>query len=174
RPAAGAVDPVDERALVVGLQRPNFCPQLLGGFRQPPVDLREGGRPVDVGLPLPQQVEVGPVQHQHPYGLGVYSARCSLRTSVIHWLGTSSVTNAWPMRSSSTKRRRPSRTFLSRCMTANSSPSSNGGGAVGKPARRKRRTRRSTSSPASRPSRCDNSAALTMPMATASPCRYWR
>ena len=59
-PAAGGVDGLDQLALVVGLEV--LERQAVAGGRRlgPRHVVGQGGGPVDVGLALAQQVEVGP------------------------------------------------------------------------------------------------------------------
>jgi hypothetical protein len=61
---AGGVDPVDQRALVVGLEGLQARPSLARHVLQVRVDLAQGRGAVDLGLALPEEVEVGAVQHQ--------------------------------------------------------------------------------------------------------------
>ena len=58
------VDGVDERALVIRLERPRGGAAGLGLGGDLRVDLRERRRPVDLGLPDAEQVQVRPVEHQ--------------------------------------------------------------------------------------------------------------
>jgi hypothetical protein len=59
-PAPGAVDQFDELALVVALMVLELETTPVGFRRRRLHMVDERGRAVDVGLPLAQQVEVGP------------------------------------------------------------------------------------------------------------------
>lgn len=78
--APGPVQGIDQLALDVGLE------VLDGGAALSPVggevadDLVERGRPVHLGLPLPQQVQVGPVHHQQRPSHGPRCITAGLRS----------------------------------------------------------------------------------------------
>ncbi|MNN82959.1 hypothetical protein D3C81_1999520 [compost metagenome] len=59
------VQEVDQRALVVGLQRGQFYAQFTGQRAQALVDFRQGGGAIDVRLAAPEQVEVWAVQNKN-------------------------------------------------------------------------------------------------------------
>ncbi len=56
------LDPVDQCALVVRLERLDLAAELLGELLERGVDLGERGVAVDLGLARAEQIEVGPVQ----------------------------------------------------------------------------------------------------------------
>ena len=62
--APGPVQGVDQLALNVGLEVLDGSAALSPVGGKVAYDLVERGRPVHLGLPLPQQVQVGPVHHQ--------------------------------------------------------------------------------------------------------------
>src|ERR1044072_1426616 len=59
------LDAVDQRALVVALEELDFYPQTVGFGTAGLLDVGERLASVDLGLPLAQHVEVGPVEYQH-------------------------------------------------------------------------------------------------------------
>ena len=59
------LQPVDEHALVVALPGLEVEPPPPRLGPAEPEDVVERRRPVDVGLARPEQVEVGPVEHEH-------------------------------------------------------------------------------------------------------------
>ena len=58
------VDPVDERALVVGLPELHVQPELAPLLPAHRLDVGERGAPVHLGFAGAEQVEVGPVEHE--------------------------------------------------------------------------------------------------------------
>ena len=58
---------VDQRALVVGLEPIDLDAVVGGGFADHRFDLGQRGAPVDLRLPLPQEVQVGAVEHRDPH-----------------------------------------------------------------------------------------------------------
>lgn len=61
---AGGVDRVDQFPLVVALHRAHLQAALGGDRTHHVLDLLQRGGSVDLGLPGPQQVQVGPVDKQ--------------------------------------------------------------------------------------------------------------
>lgn len=110
-------------------------------------------------------------------GLAAHQGAAPATTSVARTAsgGTASATNAAPTPRASTKRSRPSTTFLS-CAISPASASAPGSGPgmsaslVRAPMARKCAATRDGASCATSPRRADNSNASTQPIATASPC----
>jgi hypothetical protein len=68
--AAGALDLVDQLALVVGLDRAELRARRLCLRREAGLDLGQGRPPVDLGLPGTQEVQVRAVEREDPERLG--------------------------------------------------------------------------------------------------------
>lgn len=62
---AGAVDPVEQFAFVVGLAKFDFQPELFGTAATQRGDISQGFMAVGGELAGTEQVEVGAVEHQH-------------------------------------------------------------------------------------------------------------
>ena len=63
--AARRMDCIDQRAFVVGLEKGHLDTKRLGPVAAHLFDLGQGGAAVNLGLPLPQQVQVRPIQDQN-------------------------------------------------------------------------------------------------------------
>jgi hypothetical protein len=62
----GALDPVDQSALMIALEKDHFCGAIARNFRQLRLDVGESFGAVDCGLPRSEEVQVGSVQDQNP------------------------------------------------------------------------------------------------------------
>ena len=62
--AHGVLDLLHELALVVRLEERNVRSQFPGQGRDPSVDVVKGEGPVNIGLPLAEQIKVWTVNHQ--------------------------------------------------------------------------------------------------------------
>ena len=60
----GQLDPVDQRGLGIALQGVELVAGGRALFAQAPVDVIERVTAVDMRLPMPQQIQIGPVQGQ--------------------------------------------------------------------------------------------------------------
>ena len=69
---AGAVNPVEQFAFVVGLAEFDFQPELFGAATTQGGDIGQGLMAVGGGLAGAEQVEVGAVEHQHDRRHGMY------------------------------------------------------------------------------------------------------
>jgi hypothetical protein len=64
------VDGVDQCALMIALHRPYCHVELGGGRGDRLLDLLQGRRPVDLGLPGAEEIQVRPVDQQQSGSLG--------------------------------------------------------------------------------------------------------
>ena len=60
----GVLNPRHQRAFIVALAKLNFC-ATLGLFTHGAFDICQRGCPVNLRLPLPQQIEVGAVEEEY-------------------------------------------------------------------------------------------------------------
>src|SRR5260370_21203218 len=120
--------------------------------------------PVDVGLPLAEQVQVGAVDDEQP--LHASALRTNRRTTPA---GTTCPGSAWPRRRGITQATRPRRAFLSCSMAANTRAGSTAGHRSGNPYSVSSASCASTRRGPQRSSDKAIFAATRMPKATARP-----
>src|SRR6266852_925485 len=128
RPRRLLLQEVDDLRLSIALKEFNLDFQLtrLDADRLHQVGQRFG--PVDVGLPLAEQVQVGAVDDEEP--LHASALRTNLRTTPA---GTTCPGSAWPRRLGITQATRPRRAFLSCSMAAKTRAGSTAGDRSGNP-----------------------------------------
>src|SRR6266702_5472371 len=161
------VHPADEFRLVVGLPDVHVEPKRPAGGAADLRQLAEVRRTVHLGLAGAKAAKVRAVQHEHlPHRwITSWYARAS-RSSA------GSVRMAgWPGPSRMTKRNDAPRDFLSPPIASRRAGQAPGRYVVGSPAAVRTWRCRATVIPSSRPASRASSAAYTMPLATAYPCR---
>src|ERR671919_367946 len=162
----GDLDGVDEVALGVGLEVLQVEPGGVGGLAHGGHVVVEGLAPVDPGLPLAQQVEVGPAENQddRPPAAVAHVAHVDepIRSSTARAVpGSTPVTTSTPCGPSRTNVS-PSTAFLSRAINAiSSAASTEAGRAVGSPYSPITRRWSPTRAPSIRPSSAASSSAAT-------------
>src|SRR4051812_33890879 len=115
RPAAKLVQLVDQCPFVIALVRAHGTAELPRALREDLLHLRERRGPVHFGLPLAEEVQVGPVEEQHVHDKLASTARTHSSADTSSTLGP-------PSPARSTKRPLPARAFLS-CASAASAAS---------------------------------------------------
>ena len=109
--APGPVQGIDQLALDVGLEVLDNGAALGSVSGEVADDLVERGRPVHLGLPLPQQVQVGPVHHQQrpSHGLRCITAgpRCGPSPGLTTAPSVCNVTSRWIWSNHRPRPRRP-------------------------------------------------------------------
>src|SRR5207342_3808996 len=168
---AGAVQPSDQLAFVVGLTPRELVPQPGAALGHLGHDLLEGLGAVPFGLPASERPQVRSEQEQHPHPQPpIACAPEPVRSSVVRSSssGTAPSTKGRPTSCRSTKRA-PPRYFLSIRMAERISSAGGSPPSVSSPRDASNRTWRAARPDGPRPRASDSRAANTIPAEIASP-----
>src|SRR5436309_1898270 len=177
-PRPGVLDGIDQLPFEVRLDGSDLHTEPIGPVLDPPVDLPQRERAVDLGLPLPEEVEVRAVEHQDLHEVasvctGVRGADRGASSSSKMAAAVAASTpsrRAQPPSAGTTKIGRPARRFLSAVIAAiTSSAVRASGGRVGRPNPDRSSPSRGARPGGVTPVASPRLAAAINPMATASP-----
>src|ERR1041384_8431822 len=168
RTGVGAGERLDQRLDLVGLHALDRDAKRWATRAQHVLELRQGGRAVDLGLAGSQAPQVRPVEHEHLASHGLACAHRTASYALRSAASGTSRTSAGSPRARNTTKRMPASYFLSRRHAASTNSKSCPAPAVGNP--NSSSASRCTPTRSPYPSSAARCAANIIPIATASPC----